>query len=55
MTKTHLITEDDIVLHSAEKDEIQSHIDHPQVGAQSMQIAEHTGGEPVTHTHLLGE
>lgn len=26
---THLITEDDIVLHPAEEDQIQSHIDHP--------------------------
>lgn len=53
--KTHLIAEDDVVLHPAEKDEIQSHVDHPQVGTQRMQVAKHTGGEPVTHTHLLGE
>lgn len=53
--KTHLIAEDDVVLHPAEKDEIQSHVDHPQVGTQRMQVAKHTGGEPVTRTHLLGE
>lgn len=41
---THLITEDDIVLYPAEEDQIERYIDHPQVGTQCMQVAEHTGG-----------
>lgn len=52
--KTHLIAEDDIVLHPAEEDEIQSHVDHPQVGTKGMQVAKYAGREPVTHTHLVG-
>lgn len=52
---THLITEDDIVLHPTEEDQIKSHKDHPQVSTQCMQVAKHTGGQPVTYTNLLEE
>lgn len=51
----HLITEDDIVLHPAEKDQVEGHVDHPQVGTEGMQVAKHAGGKPVTHTYLLHE
>lgn len=40
----HLITEDDIIFHTAKEDQVEGHIDHPQVGAQGMQVAKHTGG-----------
>lgn len=40
---THLITEDNIVLYATEEDQVESHVDHPQVGTQSMQVAKYTG------------
>lgn len=48
----HLITEDDVILHPTEEDQVEGHIDHPQVSTQGMQVAKHTGGQPVTHTNL---
>lgn len=50
---THLITEDNIILLPTEENQIESHKDHSQVCTQGMQVAKHTGGQPVTHTHLL--
>lgn len=35
-SRTHLITEDDIVLYPAQEDQVESYIDHPQVGTQRM-------------------
>lgn len=49
---TNLITEDHVVLCSTEEDQVESYVDHPEVGTQGMQVPKHTGGQPVTHTHL---
>lgn len=43
-SKTHLITEDDVIFYPAEEEEIEGHVDHPQVGTERMQVAKHTGG-----------
>lgn len=50
---THLITEDDVRFYPAEEEQIESHVDHPQVGTERMQVAKYTGRQPVTHTHLF--
>lgn len=41
---THLITEDDVIFYPAEEEQIESHVDHPQVGTERMQVAKYTGG-----------
>lgn len=41
---THLITEDDVIFYPAEEEQIESHVDHPQVGTERMKVAKHTGG-----------
>lgn len=33
---SHLITEDDIILQPTEEDQVEGHVDHPQVGTQGM-------------------
>lgn len=42
--KIYLIAEDNIIFHPAEKDQVEGHIDHPQVGTHCMQVAKDTGG-----------
>ena len=52
MCRSHLVTDYHIVLYSAEEHQVESQVDHPQVGTQGMQIPKHTGRQPVTHTLL---
>lgn len=48
--KDYLVTENHIVLLSTQKHQVESYINHTQVGTDGMEVAKHTGGQPVANT-----